>query len=118
MWLTGTFLVSIAPPFAILSATAPLIQHWYARSGRPDADDLFTLPVDGAEVSLLSVSETGWALFTAVGHDGTSWLVGPDTPERLAKHVRMVNLVFALLFPMTVLWMMQHRVCWKFAISW
>jgi hypothetical protein len=37
LWLAGTFAVSIAPPFAALSATAPLIQHWYARSGRPDA---------------------------------------------------------------------------------
>lgn len=43
LWLTGTFLVSIAPPFAILSATAPLIQHWYARSGRPDAEDPYHL---------------------------------------------------------------------------
>ena len=43
LWLTGTFLVSIAPPFAILSATAPLIQHWYARSGRHDAEDPYHL---------------------------------------------------------------------------
>jgi hypothetical protein len=43
LWLAGTFLVSIAPPFAIISATAPLIQNWYARSGRPDAADPYHL---------------------------------------------------------------------------
>lgn len=43
LWLSATFLVSIAPPFAILSATAPLIQHWYARSGRHDAADPYHL---------------------------------------------------------------------------
>lgn len=43
VWLAATFLVSIAPPFAILSATAPLIQHWYARSGRDDAADPYHL---------------------------------------------------------------------------
>jgi hypothetical protein len=43
LWLTATFLVSIAPPFAILSATAPLIQNWYARSGRHDAADPYHL---------------------------------------------------------------------------
>src|SRR5262249_48614382 len=39
LWLIGTFAVSIAPPFAALSATAPLIQAWYARSGLSDAAD-------------------------------------------------------------------------------
>ncbi|OYW83731.1 MAG: spermidine synthase, partial [Hyphomonas sp. 32-62-5] len=34
LWLIGVFAVSIAPPFAIISATAPLIQAWYARTGR------------------------------------------------------------------------------------
>jgi hypothetical protein len=43
LWLVGTFAVSIAPPFAALSATAPLIQHWYARSGRADASSPFHL---------------------------------------------------------------------------
>ena len=47
LWLTGTFLVSIAPPFAILSATAPLIQHWYARSGRPEQLALLVGPDQG-----------------------------------------------------------------------
>ncbi len=43
VWLIGTFAVSIAPPFAAISATAPLVQHWYARSGLPDAADPYHL---------------------------------------------------------------------------
>lgn len=43
LWLIGVFALSIAPPFAIISATAPLVQNWYARSGRPDADDPYHL---------------------------------------------------------------------------
>ena len=43
LWLLGIFALSIAPPFAVISATAPLIQNWYAHSGRPDADDPYHL---------------------------------------------------------------------------
>lgn len=43
LWLIGTFAVSILPPFAAISATAPLVQHWYARSGLPDAGDPYHL---------------------------------------------------------------------------
>jgi hypothetical protein len=42
-WLIGTFAVSILPPFAAISATAPLVQHWYARSGMADAADPYHL---------------------------------------------------------------------------
>jgi len=43
LWLVKVFAVSIAPPFAIISATAPLIQAWYARTGRADAHDPYHL---------------------------------------------------------------------------
>jgi hypothetical protein len=43
MWLIGIFALSIAPPFAVISATAPLIQSWYSRSGREDAHDPYHL---------------------------------------------------------------------------
>lgn len=42
-WLIGVFAISIAPPFAVISATAPLIQSWYSRSGRDDAHDPYHL---------------------------------------------------------------------------
>lgn len=33
LWLLGVLIVSIGAPFAMLSATAPLLQAWYARAG-------------------------------------------------------------------------------------
>ena len=31
LWLAATLALSLGPPFAVLSATAPLLQAWYAR---------------------------------------------------------------------------------------
>lgn len=43
LWLIGVFALSIAPPFAVISASAPLIQSWYSHSGRADAHDPYHL---------------------------------------------------------------------------
>lgn len=37
------FAVGVGLPFAVLSANAPLLQSWYARSGGPSADDPYFL---------------------------------------------------------------------------
>ena len=37
MWLIGVLALSVGAPFAAASATAPLLQSWYARTGRADA---------------------------------------------------------------------------------
>lgn len=42
-WLIGVLLVSVGAPFAAASATAPLLQAWYARTGRADAHDPYYL---------------------------------------------------------------------------
>ncbi len=43
-WQTlGLFALGVGVPFALLSANAPLIQAWYARSGGPSADDPYFL---------------------------------------------------------------------------
>ncbi|MGE0044329.1 MAG: hypothetical protein AB7T08_01080, partial [Hyphomonadaceae bacterium] len=42
-WLLGTLTVSIGAPFAAASATSPLLQAWYARTGRADAHDPYYL---------------------------------------------------------------------------
>src|SRR5690606_24813989 len=44
-WLLGALLLSVGAPFAILSATAPLLQAWYARArvGRPDGANPYVL---------------------------------------------------------------------------
>lgn len=56
LWLIGVFAVSIAPPFAIISATAPLIQAWYARTGREDASDPYHLYAASNAGSLLGLA--------------------------------------------------------------
>ena len=37
LWMLGVLTLSIGAPFAALSATAPLVQAWFARAARPDA---------------------------------------------------------------------------------
>ncbi len=39
LWQLGLFTVSIGLPFMAVSANAPLLQAWFARSGHPDARD-------------------------------------------------------------------------------
>ena len=45
LWLLGVLTLSIGAPFAVLSATAPLLQAWYARVrvGEPDAKNPYVL---------------------------------------------------------------------------
>ena len=43
MWLVGVLALSVGAPFAAASATAPLLQAWYARTGRSDAHDPYYL---------------------------------------------------------------------------
>jgi hypothetical protein len=43
LWLIGLFTASVGMPFAAISATAPLLQSWFSRSGRNDAADPYYL---------------------------------------------------------------------------
>jgi uncharacterized membrane protein YoaK (UPF0700 family) len=43
LWLLGVLSLSVGAPFAVASATAPLLQAWYARTGRTDAHDPYYL---------------------------------------------------------------------------
>jgi hypothetical protein len=43
MWLLGVLTLSVGAPFAAASATAPLLQSWFARTGREDAGDPYYL---------------------------------------------------------------------------
>lgn len=42
-WLLALFAVSLGAPFFAISATAPLLQAWYARTNRADAQDPYHL---------------------------------------------------------------------------
>ena len=43
LWLVGLFALSIGLPFAALSASAPLLQSWFAASGHPRARNPYVL---------------------------------------------------------------------------
>jgi hypothetical protein len=43
LWLMGVMALSVGLPYAAASATAPLLQAWYARTGRADAADPYHL---------------------------------------------------------------------------
>lgn len=43
LWLLGLLAVSIGLPFLAVSATAPLMQRWFSRSGHPHAADPYFL---------------------------------------------------------------------------
>lgn len=43
LWLVGVLALSVGAPFAAASATAPLLQAWYSRTGRADARDPYYL---------------------------------------------------------------------------
>lgn len=43
LWLLALFTLSVGAPFAAISATAPLLQAWFARTGRSDANDPYYL---------------------------------------------------------------------------
>jgi hypothetical protein len=56
-WLLGLFTVSIGVPFFALSANAPLLQAWYARTGHPSSKDpyfLYAASNIGSFLALLS----------------------------------------------------------------
>lgn len=56
-WLLGLFAVSIGLPFFALSANAPLLQAWFARTGHPSARDpyfLYAASNVGSFLALLS----------------------------------------------------------------
>lgn len=43
LWLLASLTLSVGAPFAAASATAPLLQAWFARTGRADAGDPYYL---------------------------------------------------------------------------
>jgi|KBSSwiStaDraftv2_1062776.scaffolds.fasta_scaffold47318_3 hypothetical protein len=57
LWQLGMFAVSIGLPFVAVSANAPLLQAWFARSGHPDARDpyfMYAASNLGSLIALLS----------------------------------------------------------------
>jgi hypothetical protein len=72
------FAFGVGMPFAVLSANAPLIQSWYAKSGGPSADDpyfLYGASNLGSLVALLAFPLVAEPLLGA-GQIGFGWAAG------------------------------------------
>ena len=54
-WLLGVLLRTVGPPFFVVAATAPLLQHWFARTGHPAAADPYFLYAASNVGSLLAL---------------------------------------------------------------
>ena len=78
LWLIGVFLLSVALPFAAVSATSPLIQSWYARTNRADADDPYYLYAASNIGSLIGLAAYPLLMepFTRVATQSASWAAG------------------------------------------
>src|SRR5215475_7378947 len=78
LWLIGLFAVSIGLPFAALSASAPLLQGWFAATGHPQARNPYVLYAAsnfGSFVALLAYPFLVEPLFT-LRTQVLAWSVG------------------------------------------
>ncbi len=74
----GLFAVGVGVPFAVLSANAPLLQAWYAKSGGPSSDDpyfLYSASNVGSLLALLAFPLIADPFFGAA-EISRAWLAG------------------------------------------
>jgi hypothetical protein len=78
MWLIGLFAVSIGLPFFALSANAPLLQAWFARSDHPRAKDPYFLYAVSNVGSILALLSYPFVVepFTRLGQQSGAWSIG------------------------------------------
>lgn len=81
-------LISVGPPFFVLSATAPLLQRWFSRTGHPSAKDPYFL---------YSASNLG-SMLALIGYP--TWI---EPHFRLAEQSRVWSLGYVVLLALTVL---------------
>ena len=71
-------LIAVGPPFFVLSATAPLLQRWFARTGHPSAGDpyfLYSASNLGSMLALIAYPTWVEAHFHLAGQ-GRAWSIG------------------------------------------
>ena len=77
-WLLGVLLVTVGPPFFLLSATAPLLQRWFSHSNHRTAKDpyfLYAVSNAGSMLALLGfpfLAEPAFAIHT----QNRIWAIG------------------------------------------
>src|SRR5262245_51400312 len=67
LWQLGMFTASIGLPFMAVSANAPLLQAWFARSGHPDARDPYFMYAASNLGSLIALLGYPFVLEPAFG---------------------------------------------------
>jgi SAM-dependent methyltransferase len=74
-WLIGLFAASIGLPFFALSANAPLLQAWFARSAHPRAGNPYFLYAASNIGSILALLSYPFAVepFTRLGQQTRAW---------------------------------------------
>ena len=77
-WLLGLFAASIGLPFFALSANAPLLQAWFARTDHPAARDPYFLYAASNVGSFLALLSYPFVIepFTRLGEQQGAWSVG------------------------------------------
>src|SRR5262245_33677120 len=77
-WLIGLFVVSIGLPFFALSANAPLLQAWFARSNHPRAKDPYFLYAASNAGSILALLSYPFVIepTTRLGQQTRAWSIG------------------------------------------
>ncbi|MCH9806818.1 MAG: fused MFS/spermidine synthase [Alphaproteobacteria bacterium] len=78
MWLIGVLTVGVGLPFFAVSANAPLLQSWFARSGHSHADDpyfLYGASNVGSMLALLSYPVLLEPVF-GLGEQAMLWTIG------------------------------------------
>lgn len=78
IWLLGLLAVSVGAPFFAVSATAPLIQRWFARTGHPHAYDPYFLYSASNLGSVLALLAFPFVLEPALSSQAQStvWSIG------------------------------------------
>jgi hypothetical protein len=78
LWLLGLFAASIGLPFFALSANAPLLQAWFARTDHPAARDPYFLYAASNVGSFVALVSYPFVLepFTRLGEQQWAWSLG------------------------------------------
>jgi hypothetical protein len=74
LWQLGLFAVAIGLPFVAVSANAPLLQAWFARTGHAHARDPYFLYAASNLGSLLALLSYPFLLEPAFGLKALSWM--------------------------------------------
>jgi hypothetical protein len=78
LWLIGTLAIGVGLPFFAVSANAPLLQAWFARTGHPHAGDPYFLYAASNVGSLLALLSYPFVIEPAfgVGTQSRLWTIG------------------------------------------